>query len=358
MSIFLVFLHFSAFGIYAIIIGSTEIYSAYIRLRKDSLKSSLSQLLISSIPFFITIALFIYFSPTAEEASSSGFYYPNYLGAKPFGALYSVLTGITWLDIVSLSSLVIITIFLVITKKIKTSPPLLFSLLMLMLAFMVLPSSFMGSSFVYVRLGPAIALLWLTTIDIKAEYVSINRFIACLAILLAALTSVEITSQWKRFNIQISEIISVFNKTEQGATIFNATTQPYTRLIADTEERRFAWTPPLKHIASYAVLYGPKFVPMTFADLTKQPLNVNDKYQVIKNFQGDNPRKTFTAQELNTFILEIRNHLKNGDWPTLDNVYVFVMGFDRIKNSFDISKFDGWAHIVELKADHVLIKLK
>jgi len=358
MSIFLVLLHFSAFGIYAIIIGSVEIYTAYIRLQKDSLKSSVSQLFISSIPFFITIALFIYFSPTAEEVSTTGFNYPNYLGAKPFGALYSVLTGITWLDILSLSSLAITTAFLVITKKIKIFPPLLFSLLMLMLAFIVLPSSFMGSSFVYVRLGPAIALLWLTTIDIKAEQVSINRLIAYLALILAIFTSVAITNQWERFNKQTSEIISTFDRTEQGATIFNATTQPFTRLIADTEDRRFAWNPPLKHIASYAVLYGPKFVPMTFADLTKQPLNVNDKYQVIKNFQGDNPRKTFTAQELEIYLLEIRNHLKNGDWPALDNVYVFVMGFDRIKNSFNISKLNGWAHVVELNDDHILIKLK
>jgi len=96
---------------------------------------------------------------------------------------------------------------------------------------------------------------------------------------------------------------------------------------------------------------------MTFVDLTKQPLNVSNNYLNVKDFQGDNPRKTFTGKQLETFLLEIRNHLKNGDWPALENVYVFVMGFDRIKHSFDISKFDRWAHVVEFNKDHILIKL-
>jgi len=356
-SCFLVILHFEAFAVFAVIIGSIEIYLVSTNFHQEKLKYKLTKLIVSASPFLATITLFLFLSPTAEVVSH-GVIYPNYLGAKPYGAIYSLLTGIIWLDIVCFSSLIIVTLYLFYTKRIQFSSPLIFATFMMSLAFIVLPMSIMGSSFVYVRLGPAIALLCITTIDVKPNCLNTNRIIACLALILVTLTSVGVTQQWIEFNKITSKIIHVFDKTEPGSIIFNATTQPFTHLIADTPIERAAWNPPLKHIASYAVLYGPKFVPMTFADLTKQPLNVNNKYQVIKNFQGDNPRKTVTAQELDTFLLEIRNHLKNGDWPALDNVYIFVMGFDRIKNSFNLSKLDGWAHVVELNDDHILIKLK
>jgi len=355
-SIFLVLLHFEAFAVFAVIVGSIEIHIAYKHWCDKNFRPALIQLFISSTPFLITLGLFILLSPTAEVAGQ-GFGYPNYLGAKPYGALYSLLTGITWLDFMSLSSLTIISIFLFVTNRLEVSAPIRFALLMMIIAFIVLPSSIMGSSFVYVRLGPAIALLYITTVDIKATDVNTNRYIAGLALFLALVTSSSITSQWNSFNKETSEIIQVFNQTESGATIFSATAQPFTHLIADTPIERAAWEPPLKHVSSYAVLSGPKFVPMTFADLTKQPMNVAVNYRKIKDFQGDNPRKTYTGQELESFLLEIKGHIISGDWPTLDNIYVFVMGFDRIKKSFNITKFEGWAHIVELKQDHVLIKL-
>lgn len=355
-SIFLILLHFAAFSIFAVIIGSTEIHAATIRYRQAGIKSSILQLFISATPFLVAIALFILLSPTADVASK-GLVYPNYLGAKPFGAIYSLLTGITWLDVFSFSSLAAISIFLFLTGRIKIAPNLLFALAMMMIAFMVLPSSLLGSSFVCVRLGPAIALLGIATLDVKATDLNANRLVAGLALLFAVLTSISISTQWREFNKQTSEIINVFDKTEIGATIFNATAQPFTRLIADTKERRFAWNPPLKHIASYAVLYGPRFVPMTFVDPTKQPLVVTDKYLNVKAFQGDSPRKTFTGPELENFLKEIKDNLTNGYWPPLNNVYVFVMGFDRIANSFKLSHIEKWAHTVELNDDHILIKI-
>ena len=354
-SLLLVLLHFAAFGIFAIIVGSIEIHAASTSWRKLGLKVSIRRLFLSAAPFLMTIALFMLLSPTAEVANN-GWNYPNYLGAKPYGALYSLLTGITWLDIISISSILILPIFLLFARRINIASNIMSAMLMMMIAFIVLPGSLMGSAFVYVRLGPAIALLWIAAIDVKAADINANRLIVILVILLSVLTSSGITSQWHDFNQKTSEIVSVFDKTETGATIFSATAQPYTLLIADTPERRFAWNPPLKHIGSYAVLYGPKFVPMTFVDPMKQPLNVAEKYQDVKAFQGNNPRKTYSGPELEQFLLEIRAHLSDGNWPPLDNVYVFVMGFDRIKDDFNPSILKGWAHVSESGDDYVLIK--
>jgi len=356
-SVFLILLHFSTFGIFAAIVGSIEIYNSYNSWSIKGAKHSLLQLLISAIPFLIAISLFILFSPTAEVASQ-GLRYPDYLGAKPYGALYSILTGIKWLDYALLIGLSLFSIFLFLTNRIKFSGHLLFALLMMILLFIILPSSIMGSSFVYVRLGPAIALLWIASIDIKANDLFANRLAIILSVLFALMISLAITFQWLDFSKKTLNIINVFDKTEMGATIFCATAQPYTRLIADTPDRKYAWNPPLKHVCSYAVLYGPRFVPMTFVDLTKQPLNVSNNYLNVKDFQGDNPRKTFTGKQLETFLIEIKEHLSQKKWKNLNKVYVFVMGFDRIKNDFNEEVIDNWASITELNKDHALIKFE
>jgi len=356
-SILLIFLHFSAFGVFAVIVGSIEIHAASVRWQHKDFKFSTLQLLVSTTPFIITFALFMFFSPTAEIIDK-GFSYPNYLGAKPFGALYSILTDITWLNIVYFSSMAVIFSFLLLTRRINISSSLSLALLVMIAALIMLPSSAMGNVFVDVRLGPVITLLFIATIDIKATDININRFIACLAVILATLTSVGMNYKWGDYNHQVSKIIKVFDQTETGATIFSASSLPDPKLITDTPERRAAWNPSLKHIASYAVMYGPKFVPMTFANPQMQPLNVSGDYLAIKAFQGDNPRKTLNGSQLEIFLLEIKANLASGIWPTLDNVYVFVIGFDRIEDSFNKAMLGSWAHIVELKDGYVLIKIK
>lgn len=361
LSLLLIMLHFAAFAVFAVIVGSCEIYAASARWRDDGVKASILKLCISASPFLLAIALFMIVSPTAEVATEGlnarGFEFKR-LGAIVLGGVFSLLTGLVWLDVVSYSLLIITFGICVFTGRIKVAPNLLLAFSMMTITYILIPPALMGSYFVDVRLGPAIALLWVASIDIKAKHVNANRLVAGLALVLSVLISVGITKQWSEFNKEILTISRVFEKAEVGATIFSATAQPYTYLIADSAERRAAWSPPLKHVSSYAVLSGPKFVPMTFVDPTKQPLNVTDKYQAIKAFQTDNPRKTATAPELEQFILEIKNHVENEDWPPLKNIYIFVMGFDRIEENFKMSVINDLVEITEFNKNYVLIKLK
>jgi len=355
-SFILILLHFSAFGIFALLVCSFEIYETTMGWQQKKVKQSVIQLLVTTIPFFITISLFMLFSPTAEIISEK-FAYPSYFGAKPFGAFYSILTSITWLNIVCLSSLVIAVSLTIYTKSIKISSPLSVAFIVISIALVLLPSSLMGNVFVDVRLGPVIALLGIAAIDIKANHLKMNSVIAGLAILLATLISIGISYQWRDFNVAITKNISVFDSTEVGATIFSATSLPDPQLITDTPERRAAWNPTLKHIASYAVLYGAKFVPMTFANPRMQPLNVSDEYLAIKAFQGDNPRKVINGSQLKKFIMEIKKNVLNENWPKLHNIYIFVMGFERVKDSFDISDFNDEVKVIEFDNNHILLSL-
>jgi len=356
MSLLLIMLHFAAFGIFAVIVGSVEIHNTVGRWRQKGFKTSISHLINSAIPFLIATSLFLLLSPTAEVTSSS-IIYPSSRSDKPLAAIYSLLTGITWLDIVFWLSLISSTLYLYFTKRLNFSPSLILAMVMMMLAYIVLPGTIKEVHFVYIRLAPAIALLGIAAIDIKSNDIHTDRLVAILAVLLALTTSTGLTYEWHKFNQKTAEIIKTFDSIETGATVFSATAQPYTRLITNTPERHEAWQPPLKHVSSYAILSGPKFVPMTFAHPTMQPLNVSDKYQNVKAFQGDNPRKTFSGPALEKFLLSIREHLTDGSWPPLKNIYVFVMGFDRIEHDFNREILTGWANISKFHDDHILINL-
>jgi len=356
MSLLLIMLHFAAFGIFAVIVGSVEIHNAVGCWRQKGIKTSISHLIISAIPFLIAIALFLLLSPTSEVTGSS-IKYPGSRSDKPLAAIYSLLTGIIWLDIVFWLSLITSSIYLYVTKRLNFSPSLVLATIMMMLAYIVLPGTIMEVHFVYIRLAPAIALLSIAAIDVKSNNSHTDRLVAVLAILLAVTTSTGLTYHWHKFSKKTAEVIKTFDNIEMGATVFSATAQRYTHLITRTPEQYEAWQPPLKHVSSYAILSGPKFVPMTFVHPTMQPLNVSDKYQNVKAFQSDNPRKTFSGPALEKFLLSIREHLTDSSWPPLKNVYVFVMGFDRIEHDFNKEILTGWAHISEFHDDHILINL-
>ncbi len=360
LSLLLIMLHFAAFAVYAVIIGSCEIYNTYSRWKVDGAKTSVIKLCLSASPFLLAIFLFLLVSPTADVAgeglSEKSFAFKA-IGSIILGGLYSILTGIIWLDIITYSLLILIFALFFLKKRIKFSPSLFFAFSVMTIIYILLPPAIMGSQFADVRLGPAIALLLVASIDIKPNFTNSDRVIATFALLFSVLISVGVTKKWNEFDHEISIITRIFEKTETGSTVFSATAQPNTYLITDTNERREAWAPPLKHVASYAVLSAPRFVPMTFVDPTKQPLNVTNNYQTIKNFQTDNPRKTYTATELEKFILEISNQLTSSDWPKLENVYLFVAGFDRIKGDFNMPEIGSSAELTEFN-NHALIKIK
>lgn len=362
MSLLLIMLHFAAFAVFAVIVGCCEIYATGTRWSKEGAKTSLFNLIVSASPFLLAIILFLMVSPTAE-GTGEGLGIRDLIQYKTLdrlyeGALYSLITGIPWLNIVCFTILTIIFSVYLFKRQIKFAPNLLLGLTTMTLLYVILPFSLMGSLFADVRLVPAIALLGVASIDIKAQHIKSDRVIASSAILLSILIAIGVTRQWGYLNTELSSISRVFEKTETGSTIFSATAQPYPGLIANSPGRRAAWNPPLKHVASYAVLSGPKFVPMTFVDPTKQPLNVTDKYSDIKDFQTFNPRKTPTAAELELFIQEIKNHLDDGKWPPLEHVYVVVMGYDLIKDKVNLAALGDWAQIAEFNEHHVLIKIK
>ena len=356
LSVLLTLLHFEAFAVFAIIAGSFELYATW-KARDSGWINSFRHLVLSAIPFLLTIALFVAISPTAGDVNSGQFVLSFRPSWKVLGGLFSLLTLITWLDVLVLVLLMIILVIALCTRRLQLSFPMFFATVMLAAAYLVLPGSLMGSHFVDVRLGPAIALLLLASVDIKSPNSVLQKVTFSVALLLAGCISIGHWYNWQAYNGKISRIVSCFDKTEQNAVIFSATAEPFTRLIADSAERAAAWRPPLKHVSSYAVLSGPRFVPMTFADPNKQPMNILGQYQNIKVFQGDNPRKTFTADALLEFIDQIQLKRQGQSWPELPNVYVFVVGFDKLSDQLDMANLKQKLEIAYREDNFALLKL-
>jgi hypothetical protein len=154
--------------------------------------------------------------------------------------------------------------------------------------------------------------------------------VAVLALALGLVRAAVFLTEWKDYDAQIAPIAQAIGKIEPGATLFTATADQYPALIADTPERRALWQPPLKHVASFAVLGSPVFVPMTWADPTQQPLAVRPAYRPVYDFQG-NPKKVFTREALSGLIGDIQGNLDGGRWPELGHVYLLVVGYKRLE---------------------------
>jgi hypothetical protein len=325
-SILLIYCHMEAFCIFAIIAGSVAMMRAYKAWRQTGSWTVARDLLYAAFPFLLTIALFVLLSPTASVAGK-GFAYAPGLGTKPLGALFSLSSGVPWLDVVSVLCLAILFGWLSLARKITISPPLALATIMMSLALFVVPDSVMGALYADVRIGPAIAFLAIASFDLRAHAGRPAAYVvAALVIALGAVRAVALTETWANYDHEIASIVGTLGKIEPGSTLFAATSEPYPIPIADTPERREVWSPSLKHVASYAVLGAPVFVPMTWAEPTQQPLNVKPTYKDAYRFQGNNPRKIYDASALPDFIAKIQGNVENSTWRGLGNVYVLVVG--------------------------------
>jgi hypothetical protein len=226
---------------------------------------------------------------------------------------------------------------LAFAKKITISWPLALATIMMSLALFVVPDTVMGESYADVRIGPVIALLAIATFDLRANAERFAVYTVATAIVaLSVVRTVTLTETWAGYSGEIASVVNAITKIEPGSTLFTATSQPYPTLIADNAQRRIPWSPPLKHVGSYAVLGAPVFVPMTWAEPKQHVLNVRPAFLDPYNFQGNNPRKVYDAAALPEFIKTIAEKVGNGNWRGLGNVYVLVVGTEGVGSALSL----------------------
>jgi len=351
-SIVLLFCHLEAFAVFAIIAGGFELHTAISAWWLVRSWRPVRDLLLSALPFIATITLFFLISPTASVAGSAVHYAPG-RATKLYEGLFSLSSGIIWLDGVSAATLVVLLGWLCLARCVAVSSALALASSLLLLAFFVVPGAILGALHADSRLGPALAMLVLASLNLRTD--APRRAVlavATVALSLAVLRTVALATSWAQYDREITPIVHALDKIEPGATLFAITSQPYPRLLADTAERRAAWQPPLKHVASYAVLHAPVFVPMIWANPTQQRLSVTTPFQDVREFQGENPTLVMSDAAFRVFMASLDGHLKSGRWPNLGRVYLLLVGAKLYQPMLPPTAF----HLVAQGTNYALLK--
>src|SRR5262249_55590770 len=161
-------------------------------------------------------------SPTAGEASKGISYAPG-LGTKPVGALFTLSSGILWLDALSAACIAALCAWLAITRELTLSRPLAFAAAMMGLALFIVPSEVVGATYADVRLGPAIALLGIAALGLRADAPRTASYaVVALAMALGVVRAVALTTTWSGYNETIGAIVNAVAKVEPGSTLFAA----------------------------------------------------------------------------------------------------------------------------------------
>ena len=322
----LIFCHLEAFGVFAIIAAASEIQIVAVDWRQTRTWKPAIRLVESALPFVVTISLFFLVSPTARMTGSA-IHYSAGLGTKFFGGLFSLSSGVLWLDGVTAFVLATLVVWLIWSRRLVISLPLVLAAIVMLLVLLALPGAILGGFYADARLGPALAILVLLSVDLRSNVSRrVDWSVAVIALCLAGVRVAVLLSTWVEYDAKIAPIVGALDQVEPGATLFAATTQTGPRLIADSEEERVAWQPPLKHVASYAVLHAPVFVPMTWSDSTQQPLVVRAPFADVKQFQGANPTIVTSGADLRAFVTAIDTQRSQKRWPQLSPAYLLVTG--------------------------------
>ena len=214
------------------------------------------------------------------------------------------------------------------------SPALILAVGILAIAVVVTPKMALGSDFADTRLVPIALLIGIASLDFRPAPKSmrrstfspqLNRAVVATVLGLVIARCVTQTWIWTDWAQKIETIVDGYAVIEPGSTVFAVVVGPSTRLAPKNADGAAAWRPPVKHVASYAALHGPIFVPMTWTDPLKQPLALKERFKSIKSAQGNNPKLVNSADELSQYVERLITQGQSEKWVLTDSVYVSVI---------------------------------
>ncbi len=324
--------HMGGFAVYAIAVLSFQLATRLAKTSKQSWPADLVSLGLDALPFIAALALFVLVSPGKERAGD-GLVYVPWWGAKPFAALFAVQSGVLWADLLVLLALAGLALVLLLTRQLRVSGAAVTAAGLLWLAFVLLPPEMLGSSFADVRLVPLAALVTLLAVATKpGQSRWAEPVVLVVALGVGGVKTWALLHDWQAQQPKIDAIVQALKKVPNGSTLFAATAAPYTSMMLSVPGIRETWHPPLKHVASYASVYGSVFVPMTFADPHKQPMVMLPAYLAVKGLQGDSPFKVPQAADLVAVAQRLTEEIHRPGGPDLGAVFLLVVATDRYPN--------------------------
>jgi len=298
----LFFAHVAAFVLYTLTIVAFEMPSGVRSLRHNP-RASAQRWLVLALPPLATAVLFLTLSPTTKALPEqvtwphlgSALRFVRYKTLWPVDALGS---GNEPIDVVSAITAVAIGLGIGCVGRVRITRESLIALVMLTAVFWAAPYRLLATEYVDLRLPIAIFLLAAGFIEITIPDRRATAAVIAAAVALLTFRSVAIAANWRDVERIERELVEAYRSLAPGSILFVADTEPGLDLTR--------W-PQIGHFNSLAEIVAGAFVPATWADPTRQLVQVKAEYADIYEFQTPSARKVEHVAALAHFRREIED---------------------------------------------------
>lgn len=207
--------HGFTLGLYGLVVGGYELYQAWQRPNLDW-RQTLTELPILVAPFVLPAALFIGYGFNPDGQSALGQWT---IASKLRGAIMPTLTYELWLDALTLLVLVGIPAWLFWGRRIALAPGLVPGVLLLMTAFVLLPSAVFGAFVMGDRTSIAAVLVALAAIQPRSLSRRAQIGLTAGLVLLLAVRIGVVSANWLEADRYFQRLAALTDRIEPGAAV-------------------------------------------------------------------------------------------------------------------------------------------
>ncbi len=272
------FCHLSAFGVFALAVGGYTL-ARTLREHGRSIRA-LSLSAASLIGVFAAPIVLLLASSTVGKVAAPA----SYLWWSKLVAVRTLLSADGLLD-VFVGPLVIVIAVGIKRKYLRIDPDMRLPLLLVLLAFLLLPEVMMTGWYVASRL---LLPAWLMLLASSGTAVGTPVENPRLTLALAAFIiyrSLVLGLEWHSYDRLSQELTTAFDALPADSTLFVATTE---RNGPGHYGATSSMQPPIWHWADLAILRRQAFVPDMHALRGQQPLTISDRFADIYAYQANN----------------------------------------------------------------------
>lgn len=331
LAILLLFSHLESFGLFALVAAGFELYHAW-EIGLANRAAIVRRLAWMALPFVITLLVFVGVSPTAGEANRSVEYY-GWWGWKPLVAFRSLRTSVPWLDALTLGPLAVACGVMLARGRVGIAVRAVPSVLLLVVAFIVMPYGLFGSLYADARIPVAIMFVLIAVTNCAPGQAACDRALIIGALSLLAVRSVVLTWDWMRSDRVIAQFQDAFDRIPDGAVLWVVRTAQNPSLAWKNGAELDYWRPPTKHLVSLAAIGRSIFVPSTWADPAKQPITLTPAYSNTGGLQTAGPPLVTTADDLDRWIHRMKQAVPDPRVPH----YLVLLSPDGLKGGLPAS---------------------
>ena len=324
LSVGLIVAHLHAFASYAILVGCFEISMAWRQYHKDR-AFCLRSLLLPALQFVIPVWMFFSLSSTAQRAGDTQ--YGNWI--DKFVAFLDIFNNYNLaLDIatfVFFGSLLIAGLYL---RKVHIHPAMRLSIGIMLALYFAMPALMFSSYGADRRLLIMLALVLLSSIDVRLERSRLCAGLAAAVFILFMTRMTVIGLEWNKAARVYAQVLSAIDRIKPGSRL---------AVLVGGNLFPSLQNPPLDHLANMAVVKKNVYINSLFAEPGQQVLRL--KF-VVQNDFSVTPSQTFRvkASEIGTVNPFPKLPISQFDYLMIINPKYFVAErpaeFERIyKNS-------------------------